>query len=75
MYFLIPHLFNEPLASRKLLAIYVELKGPIESVVSLNKDRILIRKPLKKNFSSFLLILGVDCRTLGVLGIPLPRLC
>jgi len=40
--------------------IYVELKNPIESAVTLNKERVVI--------------LGVDCRTLGALGMPLPRL-
>ena len=35
---------------------YVELKNPIESVVALNNKRGVIR--------------GVDCRTLGALGMP-----
>jgi len=35
-------------------------KHPIESAVVLNKERGVIR--------------GVDCRTLGALGMPLPRL-
>ena len=40
--------------------IYVELKNPIESAVALNNGGFVIR--------------GVDCRTLGALGMPLPRL-
>ena len=39
-----------------LVAIYVELKNPIESTVALNKERVLIG--------------GVDCRTLSALGMP-----
>ena len=42
------------------LYIYVELKNPTEFTVALNKERVVIR--------------GVDCRTLGALGLPLPRL-
>ena len=47
MYFLILILSCEPLASssittRKLLAIYVELKNPVEPAVTLNKGRVVI---------------------------------
>jgi len=45
---------------RKFPTINVELKNPIESAVALNKESVVIR--------------GVDCRTLGALGMPLPRL-
>jgi len=38
----------------------VELKNPVESVVSLDDERVLIRSE--------------DCRLLGALGMPLPRL-
>jgi len=41
----------------KGLAIYVELKDPIESAVVLDNERVVIQ--------------GVDCRTLGALGMPL----
>ena len=41
------------------MPIYVELKNPIESAVVLNNERVVIQ--------------GVDCRTLGALGMPLPR--
>jgi len=40
----------------KIISIYVELKNLIESAVALNKERVLFR--------------GVDCRTLGALGMP-----
>ena len=39
---------------------YVELKNPIEFTVALNKERVVFR--------------GVDCRTLGALEMPFPRL-
>ncbi|WP_421102825.1 hypothetical protein ACOKXV_08645 [Sporosarcina psychrophila] len=45
---------------KQLAYIYVELKNPTEFTVALNKERVVIR--------------GVDCRTLGALGLPLPRL-
>jgi len=40
----------------QIATIYVELKNSIESAVVLNKERVVIR--------------GVDCRTLGALGMP-----
>jgi len=37
--------------------IYVELKNPVDTVVSLDDERVLIR--------------SVECRSLGALGMPL----
>ncbi|WP_338652620.1 MULTISPECIES: hypothetical protein [Sporosarcina] len=45
---------------KQLAYVYVELKNHTESAVALINERVVIR--------------GVDCRTLGALGMPLPRL-
>jgi len=47
---------KDTISSYKKLTIYVELKNPVESVLSLDDERVLIR--------------SVDGRLLGALGMP-----
>jgi len=48
---------KDTISSYKKLTIYVELINPVESVLSFDDERVLIR--------------NVDCRLLGALGMPL----